>query len=155
MMELKLIGKVNTSQGFRIDVEADYKEALTGIKGFSHLAVLWWADQLDNPDLRRTKTVEKPYKTGPDTLGIFATRSPLRPNPICMSVIDVECIDYDSGIIYTSYIDAEDKTPVLDIKPYYPCSDRVRDAKLPEWCAGLPSCIEDSASFDWSKYFNF
>jgi tRNA-Thr(GGU) m(6)t(6)A37 methyltransferase TsaA len=154
-MELKVIGKVSTNQGFKIDIEEDYKEALTEVDGFGHLVVLWWADQVDNPDLRRTRTIEKPYKTGPDTVGIFATRSPLRPNPICMSIIDVKGIDYDSGIIYTSYIDAEDGTPVLDIKPYYPCSDVVREAKMPVWCAGLPSCIEESASFDWSHYFNF
>ncbi|WP_069999065.1 SAM-dependent methyltransferase [Cellulosilyticum sp. I15G10I2] len=154
-MELKLIGKVNTHQGFRIDIEGEYKEALTEVEGFGYLVVLWWADQVDNPDLRRTTTVEKPYKTGPDTLGIFATRSPVRPNPICMSIIDVKSIDYDGGIIYTSYIDAEDGTPVLDIKPYYPCSDVVRDAKMPEWCQGLPNCIQESESFDWSNYFNF
>ncbi|MDF2596274.1 MAG: hypothetical protein K0R69_2615 [Clostridia bacterium] len=154
-MELKVIGEVNTNQGFKIYIEEDYKEALTAMDGFGHLVVLWWADQVDNPDLRRTRTIEKPYKTGPDTLGIFATRSPLRPNPICMSIVDVKGIDYDCGIIYTSYIDAEDGTPVLDIKPYYPCSDVVREAKMPVWCAGLPSCIEESVSFDWSHYFNF
>ncbi|MDF2878269.1 MAG: hypothetical protein K0S30_1365 [Clostridia bacterium] len=154
-MELKVIGKVSTNQSFKIDIEEDYKEALTAMDGFGHLVVLWWADQVDNSDLRRTRIIEKPYKTGPDTLGIFATRSPLRPNPICMSIVDVQGIDYDCGIIYTSYIDAEDGTPVLDIKPYYPCSDVVREAKMPVWCAGLPSCIEESASFDWSHYFNF
>ncbi|AKL94742.1 hypothetical protein CACET_c12770 [Clostridium aceticum] len=154
-MELKLIGKINNKHSFEIKIDETYKEALTGINGFSHLLVLWWADQVDNLECRKITTVEKPYKKGPDNIGIFATRSPLRPNPICMSIIDVKGIDYDQGIIYTSYIDAEDGTPILDIKPYYPCSDVVREAALPEWCEGLPSCIEDSADFDWSNYFNF
>ncbi len=154
-MELKSIGKVSTKQGFKVDIDEAYKEALTAMDGFGHLIVLWWANQVDNSDSRKVMTTEKPYKTGPDVIGIFATRSPLRPNPICISVIDVREIDYDQGIIYTSYIDAEDGTPVLDIKPYYPCSDIVRETKLPKWCSGLPSCIEDSADFDWSTYFNF
>ncbi|AOY77845.1 SAM-dependent methyltransferase [Clostridium formicaceticum] len=155
MMELKLIGKINNTHGFKIDIDEAYKEALTAMDGFGHLIVLWWANQMDNPDMRKIMATEKPYKAGPDTIGIFATRSSFRPNPICISVIDVKGIDYNRGIIYTSYIDAEDGTPVLDIKPYYPCSDVVRETKLPEWCAGLPSCIEDSANFDWSNYFNF
>lgn len=154
-MNLKVIGRVNAKHGFEIDIEEGYKEALTAMDGFGHLVVLWWANQADNPDLRKMTTTEKPYKTGPDTIGVFATRSPLRPNPICISVIDVIDIDYDQGIIYTSYIDAEDETPVLDIKPYYPCSDVVRGTKLPAWCSNLPNCIEESENFDWSHFFNF
>lgn len=154
-MELKTIGKISTEQRFEIRINEGYKEALTEIDGFGHLVVLWWANQVDNPELRKVVTTEKPYKKGPDTIGIFATRSPVRPNPICMSIINVEDVDYDRGIIYTSYIDAENETPILDIKPYYPCSDIVRETIQPEWCAGLPSCIEDSADFDWSSYFNF
>ncbi|WP_283410000.1 SAM-dependent methyltransferase [Anoxynatronum buryatiense] len=154
-MELKLIGKVKSDQGFAIAIEDDYKEALTAMDGFSHLMVVWWANQVDQPDLRETKVLDKPYLPGPERMGVFATRSPIRPNPICISVIDVKHIDYERGIIETWYIDAEEGTPVLDIKPYYPCSDVVREPALPEWCAGLPVCIEDSADFDWSVFFNF
>ncbi|MEN1760348.1 TrmO family methyltransferase domain-containing protein [Anoxynatronum sibiricum] len=154
-MELKLIGKVKSDKGFAIVIEDDYKEALTAMDGFSHLLVTWWANQVDQPGLRETKVLEKPYLPGPEHMGVFATRSPIRPNPICISVIDVKHIDYEHGIIETWYIDAEEETPVLDIKPYYPCSDVAREATLPEWCAGLPVCIEDSADFDWSVFFNF
>ncbi|MDQ2085565.1 SAM-dependent methyltransferase [Herbivorax sp. ANBcel31] len=155
MVELKIIGKVKSKSGFEINIDRDYKEAMKGMDGFGHLIVIWWADKVDNSDFRKVTTTEKPYKAGPDTIGIFATRSPIRPNPIGISIIDVKCIDYDDGIIYTSYIDAEDETPVIDIKPYYPCSDIVREVKLPKWCEGLPNCIEDSANFDWSNFFNF
>lgn len=154
-MELKIIGKVNNEDGFTIIIKEQIKEALEGLDGFSHLVVLWWADQVDDPEFRNILTTEKPYKNGPDNIGILATRSPLRPNPICMSIIDVQSIDYEKGIIYTSYIDADEGTSVLDIKPYYPCSDIVRDVGLPNWCDDLPRCIEDSADFDWSNHFNF
>lgn len=154
-MELREVGNIKHNRGFEIVVDEFYKEALTAMDGFSHLIVIWWADQVDNADLWKVKTIEKPYKLGPDTMGVFSTRSPLRPNPICITVVDVTGIDYERGIIYTSYIDAEDGTPVLDIKPYYPCSDVAREAKLPDWCAGLPTCIEESADYDWSHFFNF
>lgn len=154
-MELKQIGQVKSDQGFAIVIAEEYKEALMAMDGFSHLMVIWWAHQVDQPGLRETKVLEKPYRPGPERMGVFATRSPIRPNPIGISVIDVKHIDYEHGIIETWYIDAEEGTPVLDIKPYYPCSDVVREVMLPEWCAGLPVCIEDSADFDWSIFFNF
>lgn len=153
-MELKRIGKINTNNGFQICIDEKYKEGLKGIEGFGHLIIIWWADKVDT-DSCKVLTIEKPYKSGPDTVGVFATRSPYRPNSICVSIIDVQSIDYENGIIYTSYTDAEDGTPVLDIKPYYPCSDIIRDVALPEWCEGLPICVEDSGDFDWSSYFNF
>ena len=62
-------------------------------------------------------------------------------------------IDYERGVIHIPYIDAEDGTPILDIKPYHPCSDRVRDVTVPEWCGHWPKWYEDSASFDWAAEF--
>lgn len=154
-MKLRVVGNVNVDHDFEINIYEGYKEALTGLDGFGHIIIIWWANQVDEKELRDIKIIKKPYKTGPERIGIFATRSPQRFNPICISVIDVKSIDYDSGIIYTSYIDAENGTPILDIKPYYPCSDVAREAELPKWCKGLPKCIEDSDKFDWSEFFNF
>ena len=82
--------------------------------------------------------LEKPYTNGPSEIGIFATRTRIRPNPICISVIDVKKIDYKTGIIYTHYIDADDSTSIIDIKPYSPSSDRVRTAGTPNWCSHWP-----------------
>ena len=58
-------------------------------------------------------------------MGIFATRAPLRPNPIALSTAEVLDIDQANGILRLAYIDALDGTPVLDIKPYTPSLDRV------------------------------
>jgi len=154
-MNLKEIGKVKVNEGFELVIDDIYKKALTGLDGFSHLMITWWADQFDNEESRQYLTTQKPYKTGPDVLGIFATRSPIRPNPICITVIGVKSIDFEKGIITTYYMDADNDSPILDIKPYYPCSDRVRDFYSPKWCDFLPENIESSANFDWSTFFNF
>ncbi len=155
-MNIKEIGLVKrTENGSIIKLRTEYVEGLNNIEGFGHLVVLWWAHLVDSEEYREILSTNKPYKTGPENIGVFATRSQLRPNPIGMSIINVTNIDYTNGIIYTSYIDAEEDTPVLDIKPYYPCSDVVKYIKMPDWCSHLPKCIEESASFDWENYFNF
>jgi tRNA-Thr(GGU) m(6)t(6)A37 methyltransferase TsaA len=158
MKEMKLlaIGKVEpTEDGFAIRLTDKYKDALTGLDGFSHLHVLWWADQVDSPENREITVVDKPYKQGPDKLGIYATRSPLRPNPIADTVIYVTRIDHEKGVVYTPYIDAEPGTPVLDIKIYLPSCDIVKDFSVPEWAERFPASLEESAEFDWGSVFNF
>ena len=71
---------VNSDYSARISIDAGYRGALAGINGFSWINVIWWAHLLDSPEQRSIVEVEKPYREGPDRLGIFATRSPLRPN---------------------------------------------------------------------------
>ena len=155
-MKLKKIGTIKEdNDGLYIQIDEPYKNALIGLEGFSHLHILWWADQLDQPDMRSITTVDKPYKPGPELLGIFATRSPLRPNPICTTIITVTDLSVSTGIIRTWYIDGEPETPVLDIKPYLPCSDYPTTTSSPEWSTMLPKSIEASAEFDWDNYFNF
>jgi tRNA (Thr-GGU) A37 N-methylase len=97
----------------------------------------------------------KPYTKGPDTLGTFATRSPQRPNPIALSCTHVTYIDVDSGIIGLAYIDADDQSPVLDIKPYTPSLDRVEAPAVPAWCKPWPNNVDTRGEFDWESEFNF
>jgi tRNA-Thr(GGU) m(6)t(6)A37 methyltransferase TsaA len=153
-LNLSPVGKVIARNGdFAIQISAPYLPALKGLAGFSHLNVLWWSHFLDAPDLRAQTVVNQPYQKGPAELGIFATRSPMRPNPICLSVAPVIHVDETSGLIHLAYIDAEDGTPVLDVKPYLPCSDRVRQVSTPAWNSHWPQCFEDSAEFDWEAEF--
>ena len=155
-VKISIIGEIQSSENsFEIILKSEYKDALTGLDGFSHLHILWWADQVDAPEYRKITVTDKPYKQGPDIMGLFATRSPLRPNPVAVTVVYITDIDYEKGILYTPYIDAEPGTPVLDIKPYIPCADIVRDFTVPEWCSRWPENIEDSADFDWGSVFNF
>lgn len=158
MKEIKIepIGEIIENKGgFAVKLKDEFKDALLGLEGFSHLHILWWADGVDDEQMRAITTVDKPYKTGPDKLGIFATRSPLRPNPICMTAVFVTGIDYEKGMVYTPYIDANPNTPVLDIKTYLPCSDFPENYFLPGWAQAFPKSIEESAEFDWSTVFNF
>ncbi|HBF0027276.1 TPA: SAM-dependent methyltransferase, partial [Clostridioides difficile] len=109
----------------------------------------------DNTDFRSVLETEQPYKNAPEKMGIFATRSPVRPNPIALSVVEIINIDYMNGMIQIAYIDANDKTPILDIKPYTPSLDRVENPNVPDWCSHWPHSLEESASFAWENEFNF
>ena len=98
---------------------------------------------------------EQPYKNAPGIMGIFATRSPARPNPLALTAAEVLQLDLKKGIIRIDYTDANDGTPVLDIKPYTPSMDRVESPKVPEWCGHWPKSREESADFAWENEFNF
>lgn len=152
--KLSAIGHVRVAEDrFCLELEKEFVPALAGLDGFNTLTVLWWANLLDYEEARAIITCEQPYKNAPAEMGIFATRSPVRPNPICVTAVSVLHIDYENGKITVPYIDAEDGTPLLDIKPYYPSTDRVRDVSVPEWCQEWPQWLEDSATFDWGSVF--
>ncbi len=68
-----------------------------------------------------------------------------------LSIVEIQKIDLEKGVISLYWVDAEHGTPILDIKPYLPCSDRVKNSKVAEWCQNWPEWYEDSAHFDWSK----
>lgn len=147
------IGSVSTQNGFRIVVSKEYARGLTGIEGFSHVQVVWFADKA--PSWQKDMLVmPSPYEDAP-AMGVFATRSPLRPNGICISSAQVTSVDVENGIVELSWIDAEDGTPVLDIKPYHPSEDRITSAKIPSWGKSWPASFEESGDFDWSKVFLF
>lgn len=152
--DLHQIGVVRAgAEGFVLEIDEAYRPALTGLGGYSHINVLWWADQVDEPMLREVTVAEQPYKNAPAAIGIFATRSPVRPNPISLTAAQLLSIDAAAGLVRIAYIDADDGSPVIDLKPYVPATDRVRDAKYPEWAASWPQWYEDSATFDWGAVF--
>lgn len=154
-IQVNSIGSIHSENGrFYIKIENEYKKGLTSIDGFNHLQVVWWGNLFDKPEHRSQLITEKPYKEGPAKVGVFATRSQFRPNPILITTIFVEEIDFEKGIIYTPYIDAENDTPLLDVKPYH-LYERVENCKVPYWCNHWPSSYEESASFNWEGEFNF
>lgn len=130
-----------------------YRPALSGLEGFGYVNVLTWLHQFDEPAYREVVTCPRPYRRAPETAGIFATRSPVRPNPIGLTACPVVSIDESAGLVTVGWIDAEEGTPVLDIKPYHPAVDRVRDAAVPEWCSHWPQWLEDGGAFDWEAEF--
>lgn len=158
MNDIKIfsIGKIeNNEENVRVALKSEYAEGLKGLEGYSHVQILWWADRCDNESDRSTLAEKKPYKNGPDELGIFALRSPERPNPIAVSNADIAYVDAANGIVGLYYIDAFDGTKVLDLKPYTPSIDRVEHPVTPEWCSHWPKSYEESGSFDWEAEFNF
>jgi tRNA (adenine37-N6)-methyltransferase len=154
--ELKTLGNIRvTDGGWELVFLPEYADALTGLEGFSYIQVLFWLHLHDTPELRKTITCKKPYTKGPDDLGVFATRSDYRPNPVGLSICPVKKIDRKKRIIEVYYIDAENDSPVIDVKPYHPAIDRVKEVMVPQWCSHWPEWYEDSGNFDWSAEFNF
>lgn len=153
---LQPIGHVSAREGrFALQLAPGAAAGLQGLEGFGHLQVLWWASGCAGATHRALRTLPKPYRTAPDTLGVFATCSPARPNPIGLSAVAVTGVEAAAGLVHLAWIDAEDGTPVLDVKPYLPGADRVETPGLPHWCAHWPASVEASAAFDWEAEFNF
>lgn len=104
-------------------------DALRGLEGFSHLWLLW----IFSENVRDTwkPTVRPPRLGGNTRLGVFATRSSFRPNPIAMSCVKIEKINLtgeNAPSIEVSGADLMDGTPIVDIKPYLPYADSVPEA---------------------------
>lgn len=117
----------------RIVFEPEYRvaEALRGIEGFSHLWILWGFNTTD-----WSPTVRPPRLGGNKRMGVFATRSPYRPNPIGMSSVKLvgvangQTANGEKGLeLIVSGADVMDGTPIYDIKPYLSYSDSHEDAK--------------------------
>ena len=154
--EVSPIGKINVKEnGMFVELESKYIPALQTLDGFSHLCVIWWFSDFDNAEMRSVLETPQPYKKAPDVMGIFATRSPVRPNPIALTTAQIIHIDHKKGVIQIAYIDANAGSPVLDLKPYTPSLDRVETPGVPEWCRHWPMSLEQSGSFDWENEFNF
>lgn len=124
-----------------IRFEQDFRiaDALRGLEGFSHLWILWiFSENIrpdDNGENRWSPTVRPPRLGGNKRLGVFATRSSFRPNPLAMSCVKIEEIHlnitdggYSGPEIMVSGADLMDGTPIIDIKPYLPYADSVPDA---------------------------
>ena len=120
----------------KIVFEPEFRNAdmLKGLEEFSHLWLIWeFSKNLDEDgNSRWTPTVRPPRLGGNERKGVFATRSPFRPNPLGLSVVKIEKITEEPGlgpVIYVLGADMVDNTPVFDIKPYIPYADSVPDAK--------------------------
>ena len=146
-MELKVIAKIHTgfSEKFgiprqsglvkglmgKIVFESAYRtpDALRGIEGFSHLWILWGFSEVTREGW--SATVAPPRLGGKRKMGVFATRSPYRPNPVGLSSVKLERVEQDphlGTVLWVSGIDMLDGTPIYDIKPYLPYSDCHADA---------------------------
>ena len=114
----------------RIVFEPEYRvaEALRGIEGFSHLWLIWGFHRAQREGW--SPTVRPPRLGGNARLGVFATRSPFRPNPIGLSCVKLEAVETEPVLaLLVSGCDMMDGTPVYDIKPYLPYADAHPEAR--------------------------
>jgi len=112
-----------------IVINDDLTGALDGLEGFSHIIVLYWLDRANAEELS-LKVHPMGRKEVPKQ-GIFAVRTPNRPNRIGMTT--VKLLQRQGNILIVEGLDALDGSPVLDIKPYIPGYDSADDARVPEW----------------------
>lgn len=107
-------------------------DALRGIKDYSHLWLLWLFSEAVREDAEEfVPTVRPPRLGGNARMGVFATRSPYRPNPIGLSSVKLEEVRVEESgetVLVVSGVDLLDGTPILDIKPYLPFTDVHTDA---------------------------
>lgn len=103
-----------------LSIAAAFAEALQNVEGASHLIVLYWMDEA-----ARDLALQRP-RHAEGSRGTFSLRSPVRPNPIALSV--VELLGRDGATLRVRGLDCRDGTPLLDIKPYFASTDSRPDA---------------------------
>ena len=116
----------------RVVFEPEYRvaDAVRGIEGFSRLWLIWQFSRAVREDW--SPTVRPPRLGGNERMGVFATRSPFRPNPIGLSCVALEGVAHDAllgPVLLVSGADLLDGTPIYDIKPYLPYADAFPDAR--------------------------
>ena len=114
-----------------IELDKKYQPGLLGLDGFSHILVFWWFDKNDTPEGRAILQVHPRGNRQNPLTGVFATRSPRRPNLIALTLCKV--ISVKDNVVEIDRTDAFDGTPVLDIKPFLPGYDTADEAKVPGW----------------------
>jgi tRNA-Thr(GGU) m(6)t(6)A37 methyltransferase TsaA len=112
-------------------------DAITHIDYFSHLIILWWIHERDTEEDRRQLIMFPPKNKGDEASGAFSCRSPSRPNPIGHTIVKLLSVDNQNKRLEIDHMDANDDSPIIDIKPYLPTSDRVDDARVAPWFEDL------------------
>lgn len=110
-------------------VNPELEDALDGLVKFSHLIVIFWM-HLSPPGENAPHKTHPQKRTDLPLVGVFATRSPVRPNPLGLAV--VKLLERKGNILRVMGLDATDGTPVVDIKPYLP-GDSISGIKVPDW----------------------
>jgi tRNA-Thr(GGU) m(6)t(6)A37 methyltransferase TsaA len=141
--EVSPIGYVRRNGGRTyLEILEDYVPALKELEHFSHVQVFWWFSEFDDEMFRGvTQSDQAPYEA--PVLGVFACRSPVRPNPIALTTAKILKVDHEQGVVDIANIDAYDGTPLLDLKAYIPSSDRVKGVSVPQWCADWPEWMPE------------
>ena len=119
-------GKVKS----KIILEPEFAGALLGLEDFSHAIIVSYLHEANYEKEKHLQRRPRNLKTMP-MLGIFSQRAKNRPNPIGITAVRI--LKAGNDYLEIKGLDAIDKTPILDIKPYYPHYDKIDEAKVPEW----------------------
>ena len=131
-IQISPIGVVEIKDPFpRIRVFPPYVDGLVGLDQWSHLVVLWWFHHHDTPEQRRILQVHPLGNPQHPLTGVFATRAPMRPNLIALTVCRIQQVE--PPFVYVHRIDARDQSPVLDLKPLVPSDLAPSDVRVPDW----------------------
>jgi len=127
------IGQVEREgESVHLRIFDQYRDGLLGLDGYSHIFVLYWFDRNDTPDKRRILRVHPRGNQANPLTGVFACRSPARPNLVGLTLCKV--LSVADGMVRVDKIDAIDGSPIVDIKPYIPSIDSATgDIRMPAW----------------------
>ena len=132
-MRLRPVGVVRReeqSETSELVIDDDLAGVLDGIEGFSHLLVLYWAHRVP-PEGRSVTRVHPRGREDLPLTGVFGTRSPARPNPMCATV--VRLLERRASALRVEGLDALDGSPLIDIKPHVPGPCAPDDVRAPDW----------------------
>lgn len=113
-----------------IVLEHEFVPGLERLEEYSHIIVIFWAHKATDKSKMALRVRYRGDPALPE-VGVFASRSLFRPNPLGMKV--ARLLEIKNNILRVEGLDALDSTPVLDIKPFNPSNDAPADAKTPEW----------------------
>jgi tRNA (adenine37-N6)-methyltransferase len=119
-----------------IILKDDLVDGLKGLEDFSHATVLFWMPRPPGP---LSITFHPGHNAELPLVGVFASRSPARPNPIAKTIVEI--IEHHKNTLTVKGLDAIDGTQVVDIVPYMPRSDSIDNARVPEWVSEIHKSI--------------
>jgi len=134
---VKFIGLVEEAGELsKVRIFPQFCEGIRRLNEYSHIIVLYWFHLRDSEGERQTLKVIPRRHPGAPEVGVFASRSPSRPNPIGLCV--TELLKIEDCTLTLRGLDAFEGSPIIDIKPYLPRADLVPNARAPEWTSQGP-----------------
>ncbi len=135
--KLTFIGSVETpGETSVVRIFPKFCAGLQGLDAFSHVIILYWCHLRDEKDEREVLKVTPRRHHHGSQVGVFASRSPTRPNPIALCV--AQLVSIQDCHLHVRGLDALKDSPIIDIKPYIPRADSVPEAETPEWTSRGP-----------------
>ena len=131
--EIRFVGVVEKidEREAKIRLFPEFCPGLENIETYSHIIIFYWSHLRDKEEERRVTQVVPRRHPGAPQVGVFASRSPSRPNPIGLCVVELTKIE--PCTLFVKGLDAFEGSPIVDVKPYLPRADSVPNARVPPW----------------------